>query len=332
MSLPAAIRTQFETKPFLQRIHASLQVMKPLAKAASITAMTISSLFGAAISWLSIEGSVRSIIDVIEDPRPIIRLRYLGDFAGWTSIALFSVVAVKGIFERIMAEGEYIKAQNICREGVTECSYDEVVNLVDDLEARCLFSKTVASRRLVTTRIFHDQEPEYNLLLDRRLAGIYEEVHSDINTAFSMKNHIHRFCSSQRLIKNKGCCLLTSSRIFGIVFPAILVLNFMLSITGEVGLAAEVFGNRSDLTSIGHLGEWPVNTIEAIATAYLFHKWYTVAPGNHEVVKEIYQRHAEHVEPELLDRFNETARQELEGVSQDSAYLRLQTDNELEIV
>lgn len=131
-----------------------------------------------------------------------------------------------------------------------------------------------------------------------------------------------------RSIKSRGCSPTLTARIFGIVFPILLMVNFALSIVGEVGLGTELFGLREDLTAIGHFGEWPINAIEALATAYLFNLWYTVSEANVNTVKSVYQSHLVDVAPELEASYREVAKEELAQQGATSSYLQL--DQELD--
>ncbi len=336
--LYATIRADFEQKPFLSRIHASVCVVKRekglLAATLTAGAMTISSLAGATLSWLCMEGSVRSIMDVITDTRSIVRLRYLGDFAGWTSLAIFSVVAVKQIFERLMAEGEFLQAKELCMQELPHGAYETICELFGSLNARCLFSKTVVSRRLIALELYQEEEaPDPSLQLDRQLQAVFEEVQQNLENELKAKKYCHRYCLAQKAIRKKGCCQTSVLTIFGIVFPLILVLNFMLSLVGEVGLGKEVFGNREELTDIGHFGEWPINAIEAIATAYLFHIWYVISEGNKQAIKEAYRPALVNLDDDnvaLKGRLYNLAKEELGEQAPHSAYLTLPGDEELD--
>lgn len=341
-ALSDTIRNQFETKFFLSRIHESVKTISKvkgyLSGAAMVGAMTVSSVVGSALCWLCMEGSVRSVIDVVEDPRAIVRLRYLGDVGGWTSLTIFTVLAVKSIFERLMAEGEYIKAKELCiTEGIGQNpqNYPAVCELFDSLHARCMFSKSVSSRRLLALELFHnvpdnpDTAPE--LLFDRALNNTYQQIEFELETELSSKKYLKNYCLGLRAAKKRSCCTVTVSRVFAIVFPLWLVSNFALSIIGEVGLGKELFVDREELTDIGHFGEWPINAIEALGSAYLLSFWYAASAGIAEKIKSIYAAKVDGLagySAEVRRRLCDIAKQELAQVASHTAYLTLPYDFE----
>lgn len=330
--LTQIIRYEFETKNFISRLHASIKAISnehgKATAGVAITALSVSSVAGAALCWLTMEGSVRSIIDVIEDQRPIVRLRYLGDAGGWTSLALFTVVAVKGIFEKILHEGEYIQFKDIATnwladkaEAEKEALYPKICVILDELASRGLFTKYAAAKHALAIELC-------NPAVESRLQPIFENITKELQQELLSKKYCCRMMRGGRSIKSRGCSPTLTARIFGIVFPILLMVNFALSIVGEVGLGTELFGLREDLTAIGHFGEWPINAIEALATAYLFNLWYTVLEANVNTVKSVYQSHLVDVAPELEASYREVAKEELAQQGATSSYLQL--DQELD--
>lgn len=319
-----------------------------MAGAATITAISVTSVAGAILSWLCMEGSVRSIIDVIEDPRWIVRLRYLGDVGGWTSLTIFTVIAVKSVFERLMAEGQYIQAQEltrswysdnrqeICQTGLKrDQMYAEVCELLTTLQTRCLFSKSIVSRHLLALDICAEPgqiETGPQLIVDRKLTDVYRQVQVELELELSTKKYVKNCCFGLASVKKRGCSAVTVSRIFGIVFPVWLITNAALSITGEVGLGKELFVDREELTDIGHFGEWPINAVEAVGTAYLLNMWYAASAGVVEATKSIFRKYLGLLaddEPAMQARLACIAKEELSQASSSCSYLQLPTDNEV---
>lgn len=317
------IREQFERRNFLSRTHASICAIRA-EKGQSISALAIgtlsaSSVVGGALCWLTLEGAVRSIIDVIEDDRFIVRLRGLGDAGGWTSLSLFTVLAVKGVYEVVIHEGEYIQFKALSRswfenkpQQVKELLYSKLHELANSLSARCLFIKSQASKRLFAIEIC---QPEIDVGL--------EQVFRDITLELKQKSHCKRCC---RVFSDRGCSVSLSARIFGIIFPILLVANCLLSIVGEIGLGKEIFGDREDLTAIGHFGEWPINAIEAAVSAYLLYRWYVSVDTDIEVIEEVYGEHLEVLDEGLQKRLVEVEKEEMQQIAGSSAHLQLITD------
>ncbi len=352
-SLYQTVRYECEGKFFLSRIHGSVQAIRHekgrLAGAAAVGALTVSSVAGAIFCWLCLEGSVRSVIDVIEDPRSIVRLRYLGDVGGWTSLALFSVLAVKTIFERVMAEGEYCSVKEICLQWcldnrhiieqspeLMEGLYQKLYELIGALQARCLFSKGVLSKHIVALDVYKAsglEETSSQLIVDRKLETLFKNIQAEVDIELSAKKYCCSWSAGQKKVKQKSCSAIAAARIFGIAFPLIFMVNFVLSIVGEVGLGKELFVDREELTDIGHFGEWPINAIESLGTAYLLIWWYSLSVGSFEAIKGVFSRCVAALkddEPILHDRVLALAKEELAQVALHSNYLELPDDTELD--
>lgn len=168
--------------------------------------------------------------------------------------------------------------------------------------------------------------------VDAQLQEVYKNVQRELEQELSSKKLCKRCCIGQRNIKKKGCCASVTSRIFGIVFPIILLLNVGLSLVGEAGLGYELYGMRQELTDVGHFGEWPINAIEAFITAYFLFLWYTLAEGDGVITREIFVQKKDDLLPDiaLQTRFKEVAKEEIAHQSGPSAYLKLSVDDELD--
>jgi hypothetical protein len=241
--------------------------------------LVVSSLVGLALAVFCMEGVTRSFLEVGEDMRYIVHVRYLGDAGGWMSLAIFCVVAVKIIWERIMAEGEWVELSEICND----ChDWKFVLALFMDARQRCFFRKSIATTYLTAIEACkHHTPPDI-----ARLQQLLEDI------AFCLQREKirlgRRCCLSWGGIRKRGCCAISVATVFGLIFPIALAANVVLSLVGEVGLGYELFIERDELTDIGHFGEWPINAIEAAVTGVLFLSYFLLSDGDYEFAKYVY--------------------------------------------
>jgi hypothetical protein len=304
-------------------------------------ALTVSSITGLALSYFCMEGVVRSFIDFANDERTIERLTPLGDAGGWFSLCLFTTLAVKSIFDRIIAEGEYIRLEEICHDWYynnqnanPNTLYLKLNALYSAFQARCLFSKSLLSRRLTLLNILQAAPKTELLNLDSKLQDTFLSINMQIKKKTEIKQCCRRLMLGHKQLRKKGCLIATSATIFGIAFPIHLVVNVCLSLIGEVGLGKELFHDREDVTRTGHFGEWLINAIEAFAGAYLLLLWYQINQADLKINRRVYKSHIEslkdHEDKSLRNRLCEIANEELAQISTTCDNMNLPEDYEFE--
>ena len=295
-----------------------------LIGALTTTSATIASV---APSYFCMEGSVRSIIEASKAHKPFERLRPLGDVGGWISITLFSTLAWRGFIEQLVTEVEYQDLKTICLKWIDKNQdqenlgfnqfYLEFNDILDAMGSRCLFSKRLILRRLTALDVFQQKglitKDDDLAALDSKLATVYQKINTKLAIKTSLKRYFHRVYEGLKSEGSKGCISLTMSSVYGLVIPFIFIANSALSLAGEVGLGNQLFVNRTDLSDVGHFGEWPVNIVESLAVGCLYHSWHIVAEGDFNITKSIYGKEITKLkkDPTLHNRLCEIANAEL---------------------
>jgi hypothetical protein len=317
-SLIASIHNQTDNQFFGKRVFCSIRTISQkkgyLAGAATGVALSVSAVYTLAFSYFLLEGSVRSLIDVYHD-HSIVGLRPLGDAGGWTGLGLFSVLALGNLCMRVIRESEYIRIKSICRNWVEankmrirddrnfhQYLYSKINNLLDAFQSQCLFSESLASRRLIAldTCQSSDLEAQDDLgcgskfAKDKELQTIFQKIHQELQDASKPKQYCNIIHSGQQSIKQTGGhSRQLGSLILGIAIPIILLSCAILSFVGEFGLGKELFIDKEGLTDVGHFGEWPFNAVEMVGVAFLLHLWVMINEGDFTITRKIYAKHIE---------------------------------------
>lgn len=339
--LAQAIHDETDRRFFAVRVQSSIQIVFKekgcLAGGLMVGAMTITQIAALALSYFCMEGSVRSLIEVGKDPRPIVRMRYFGDVGGWTSLAMFSALVVKDVHEKLIGEGEYLNLRHICQKCIQENRsffeenpsfleelYLELNKILDFYNEKCLFSKSLISRRIAALEI----SEESNLIptnkehcQDKKLNSIFINLQAEMDK----NSYCRQAYEGHTIIMSKMSLNPTVSLVFGIAFPVIFLSNVVLSLIGEFGLGKELFIDKEERTDIGHFGEWPINAIEALVTAFFLYLWYVLNEGNFEITRQIYANEIKNLQhdPEIHNRLCDLASEELSKISMTCNYKKL---------
>lgn len=175
-SLQTTIYNQTDNRFFVRRLFSSLKAIgqeKGYVKGGVTTAaLTAASVYTLAFSYFLLEGSVRSLIDVHND-HSIVGLRPIGDAGGWIGLSVFSVMALRDIYIKVIREGEYIRLKSICQQWLKDNKnwiqkhpefydqlYVKISDQLDTFQSQCLFSKSLVSRRFIILDIFQKTNSE----------------------------------------------------------------------------------------------------------------------------------------------------------------------------
>ncbi len=317
----------------------------------STCAMTGAKIYGLAFSYFCMEGSARSVIDVINDDQFLVRLRPLGDAAGWTALALFSALTITTLSSRFIKEGEYLRLKSIFQkwilknkeeiektEEMPRMIYNEMSKHLDKVSSQCFFPKNLASLQTTVLTLFCDvrEERENSVLYkDKILEATYEKIRKNLENQSSATQYFSRLYDGLKSIKKHGgYSRLTGSIIKGIALPIIFFSGAFLSFVGEIGLGKEIFFDRNELTDIGHFGEWPFNATEMIGIAYFLHKWCILNEGDFARTRGTYKNALRSLQDEnvlIQSRLCKVANRELNDLAIRCHYFKLPSDYELTI-
>lgn len=337
---------------YLSRIYRSIKEItreKGVLKGSSLTAFAAATVLAAmGLSCFCMEGVVRSFIEVKKDKRRIIRLRPLGDVGGWCSLALFSLIAVKEVFDTLIKEGQLIETRKLCGEWIHANEqlfrenpelYNTIYQKINDhfiaLNSRCLFSKSVASTRLAALALFpSNPEGHASFHTDKKLESIYQRIHFKLEKKTAGINYINRLWEAKKVIWQKDLSTRLVSLIFGVIIPIMMLVNVFFSLVGEFGLGKELYVDRKELTDVGHFGEWPINAIESLSAAYLLHKWYVTDEGDLSFTKKIYRKelHQLQNDPVLHNRLAKAGNQEMSLVAANCKYFKHPSEYQFESI
>lgn len=304
--------------------------------AASLTlALAISTITSLGLSYFCMEGVVRSFMAVRDDDTPIIKIRPLGDAGGWLSLIIFSTIALKTIINTSVREGESLKLPSIVQSWLAENKNSEdphfhkklskkIHDLLDCFDRRRLFPRSLLSRRLTALEILQNTDLSQLNGKEKIMEDVLHKLHTKIEKKTSGRRYLYRVYEGEKSISEKGCCTQTISLIFGFALPLILMVNVVLSLTGEVGLGKELFVNRTELADTGHFGEWPINAIEAASVAYLLHLWYVINEGDFAITRRLYDKVITNFkgDPSSYNQLCKTANDDLAERAQICHYLK----------
>lgn len=169
-------------------------------------------------------------------------------------------------------------------------------HIFDAIAPQCLLYKSVVSRKLLALEIIegleiseHEVEPNPSsqLGVDRRLKPIYEKIEKDWEKTICFSKYCHRLKTGIDATRARyGTWRMVGNAITGIALPILLTVSSFFSAMGEVELGKKIFGEREDLTEVGHFGEWPDNLVGAALAAYFLNR-DLVLKGDHQLVADI---------------------------------------------
>lgn len=322
---------------------------KGLAKGVLLTAAVANAKFySLGLSFFCAQGAVKSIMEMVDDDRSIVKLRPLGDAGGWTALIIFSEMSSWNLVKRLIGEGEYLRLGEACQNWFQNNKnwiqknlrfqkelYTKIVSLLDDFCIQCLSSKRLVTRRLQALEIYQKfgfEEIDEIYSVDQKLKNIFTQIHTELEQISTSKQYFRKLYLGQKSLKNTGNCSRFSSMIVGIAIPIILLTTSLLSIIGEFGLGKELFIDEEELTDIGHFGEWPFNAMEALCVAVYFHIWCLINEGDFIMTRNIYAHHLDSVKDDesLHSRLTEVANDELSKSASNCYYSKLSIDYKFE--
>lgn len=256
------------------------------------------SLASLAICYFCMEGCIRSVIEIRDgnDDRPgIIGLRPLGDFGGWFSICIFSLLSTKAVFDALLREGEYLQSIELVREWCVahdrqkcrDC-LEEACSLLALINARAgPFRRTAAQVHVDALRAVYQEDSLKEGGETSAVVGLAD----DLSRQLSMFRIPRRWITGVLVLVQSGVCGNIVWIFFGAILPVCLMVNAVLSIVGLVGLGVELFVLRQELTDVGHFGEWMFNSVESFSAAVILIFLFVVNEGDLLLTKKIYQEH-----------------------------------------
>jgi hypothetical protein len=263
-----------------------------------VMVLVVTFLASLAISCFCIEGCVRSVIEIHEgnEERPgIVGIRPLGDFGGWFSIAIFSLLTIKAVVDALLREGEYLLAIELIREWCREhkrqnCRQclDEATTLLSLINSRCGPLRRTAAQvhvdgyRAVFLPDAFEKDPEVSSVL---------ALADDLSRHLSVFRIPRRWLTGALVLVRSGVCGNIVWIFFGVVIPFCLVVNAVLSTLGCVGLGVELFVLRHELTDVGHFGEWMFNSVESFSAAIILGFLFIINEGDLVYTRTVYQNH-----------------------------------------
>jgi hypothetical protein len=293
LNLADTIHQATDNRFILSRLVDSIRTVgqeSPLKGIGMVTGFTITKITAFALIYFCVEGSVRTLTEENHDTS-LVRLRPLGDAGGWLSLGLFSMIAMKDVFQRLIAEGEYKKLMLICMDWIQ--NQQEVA---DPLFHKTIYGcKTLVPKRLISNRMavidLIKNIPNQKCRRVARLQTRFQSIKKEIETKTSALKTFQRIALGKTVVLERGCRSLSVSLTFGVAIPILLFTFALYSFIGEIGLGHELFIDRKELTDTGHFGEWPINLIEALGAALYFSMCYLTVEADLEIVKAIYAKH-----------------------------------------
>ncbi len=343
------VRERTDQRYFSARIFPSIQnVSKKKGRAAGFvmgSSLTIAAISSMAISYFTLEGSVRALIDLAgNNGNHLVALRSLGDAGGWTSLAVFSLLGLGTVSVKIIREGEYLGLKKICKTWIRQNInviredpdsfnhlYGEINDLFDAYQTQCLIPKNLVNHRNITVKMFSNSEipaQEKIYRIDKGMENLLQEIKVDMDQATSLDNYFQRIRDGQNELRRQGHSKQLGAIILGVALPLILLTTTVMSCVGEVGLGKELFSDREALTDIGHFGEWPLNAVEAFAMAFFLHLWCMVNQGDFIRKKQVYETHLNTLKGDRSthNRLADLANQELSELSNECHFFKYPHD------
>lgn len=283
---------------------AALGKERPLFSLAMAVASFFGTVYAGGVAVFCGEGVVRSFKEIAEDETPVVRLRPFGDIGGWSALQLLSLMALDQFFKQLMHEGEYLRIETLSRKWIEENEekiknnpkfieklYFVIHDYLKTYSGICLFSKSLASRRLVVLNLTAGMraKKQGSLHLDRKLEEVFTRIKKREEKETSIKKYFSRFYQGEKVLyQSGGGWRVAASLVIGVAIPIFLLITAICSYVGEIGLGTELFYHRESLTDVGHFGEWPFNALEVLGFAILLNLWAIIYEGDFANLKSNY--------------------------------------------
>lgn len=309
---------------------------------------TVSVAYSVAFSYFCMEGVVRSYEEVSSRNDSLVGLRPLGDAGGWTMLTLFAALTVENIFVKLVREGEYFKLKTICQKWTEDNienikkdkkfhkNYYKKLNLLfDSFNSSCLFSKSLASRRLNALEIYKKSglpDKGKEVINDRKLEEILFEIQCKVEKKTSWTRYFQRAFTGIKVVCKGNYFEKIATLTKGIAIPVIFTGMAALSYIGEYALGLDIYRDHQNLTDVGHFGEWPFNAIEGLAVGLFLHQWCIINEGDFQITRKIYKKvlNAFKEDPVAYNRIRKLANEDLAQQSLNCQYAKLPIDYQFE--
>lgn len=329
----------------VRTFHTMARTTGPIAATAAATGTLAANIYALAASSFLAEGSYRSIEEVVEaylhspEAPPPYYARPVGDEGGWATLVCFTLLALGQLSTRMIRQAESTDIQKLFKAWHTEMTaaghsldkeecYQILNDLLTDLSSQSLIQKRVTTRLIMAHEIFEGLKvneqtddilpPDSTLRVDRELIAIYRDIQLELDRELSTRNVGTRFKEGLKVTKmTRGNLGLLTAVVTGVVVPIFLLLGAISSYIGLVYLIMQVFRDRDDLVSVGHIGEWLINAIESIAGAYYLLKWIIIAEGDLVMTKQVFEAalNTGGLTPNQRERLTEVANQQLQELA-----------------
>ena len=350
MQITNFVKQDTEDRWLISRFARAVNTMAAKEGCCAASTMVVSALavevYSLAVAYFTSEGSVRALIDLTDNnSTDVVRLRSLGDSGGWSALTIFSLFGAATFIMRLIREGEYLRLKDTLekwyeqnKSAISEDpeSYKNLYVTINDLfdacQSQCLFRKSIASRRLKALDILDTLPNKCALhVKDRKLQTVFTQIKTDLEKTTSMKYYPHRLYDGQVSVSKNGCSRSMTNLVMGVALPLVLITTVIFSYVGEVGLGKELYIDREELTDVGHFGEWPLNAVEALATAFFFHLWFMISEGDLIRTKKVYEAKMEKLNsnPSHYNRIATIANEELKDLSSSCGYFKLPGEYEI---
>ncbi|CRX37445.1 hypothetical protein [Estrella lausannensis] len=351
------IKAETDDRWFISRFARAAQAITKkkggLAGTLMVSSALAAKVYGLAVAYFTSEGSVRALIDLAHhnttgNTTDIVYLRSLGDSGGWSALAVFSLFGTGALLLKLVREGEYITVKKALKTWIAtqhaaiaedpasaKHLYLKINDLLDAYQSQCLFQKSLVARRITALDILEKNPLPSECSLyrkDKALKKVFCDIKRDLEEATSIKYYFHRIHDGQRSVAKNGISKRLGSLIMGVAIPIILMVTAIFSYVGEFGLGKELYLDKKELTDTGHFGEWPLNAVEALATAFFFHLWYMVNEGDFVRTKKAYKTYLQSLKEtrSSYNRVAEIANEELKELSPSLGFFKLPGEYQIE--
>lgn len=350
MQITNFVKQDTEDRWLISRFARAVNTIAEKKGCFAATTMVLSTLaikvYALAIALFTSEGSIRALIDLsTSNSTDVVRLRSLGDSGGWSALTIFSLFGAATLIMRLIREGEYLRLKDVLKKWYEQNEaaiaedpnsfkdlYKIINNLFDVCQSQCLSRKSLVSRRLKALDVLNALPSKCALhRKDAKLQTVFANIKREVEKTTSMKYYPHRLYDGQLSVSKNGFSKNMISLVMGVALPLVLITTVIFSYVGEVGLGKELFIDREELTDVGHFGEWPLNAVEALATAFFFHLWFMISEGDFVRTRRVYETTMRESNLKVSDynRIAAVANEELKDLSTGCGFFKLPGEYEI---
>lgn len=287
---------------------------------AAISSIAIANIYTFTCSYLLLKGSYLSLKETYTVLKVDSHLVHEpGDAGGWVALAIFSILALSTATFQCIKEGEYLNLKSLFQQwhqkmvdSKTNINqkelYSKLEEIIDAISSEGALPKSTIDRKVyawdilktLTERDIEEKATDYfssELDLDKKLQLTYQDIQKELNSSLSIRNYFSRLKIGLKAIKAYyGTSAQYIAIINGTILPALLILNACLSACGEIILAKEVLFKKKEPLLTGHVGEWPVNLVEALFAAVYLNMRFILNEGDFILSKNIFCQFIQHLQ------------------------------------